>query len=163
MPFCATVLAIVMVIAVGASAVAFADPRNNDRSASYPVAVADALCKGPPANVFEPYGSAGWLLYEENRGAPRPCAHDPVFIFGEVYVMGPQLFQEYLDASAAAPDTAAILESHDVTAVWQGRGSALASWLATNDRWTCVWGDPANVIYTPTSAAADWPSSGTGC
>ena len=163
MPFVAAVVAVVAALSAGISLLSYADARNNDRSAAYPVAVADTLCKGPPARVFQPYGSAGWLLYELERGAQQPCARDSVFIFGDVLVMGPVLFQEYLNAAAAKPDTDAILNRHNVDAVWQQRGTPLATWLAAHGDWACVWGSSTDVVYARSNAAGSWPSHGTGC
>ncbi|HUY60552.1 MAG TPA: hypothetical protein VMW49_01635, partial [Candidatus Dormibacteraeota bacterium] len=96
------VLAVVAGLRIGAMA---ASPQNRPLSAAYPVAVGRVLCHGPAARVFAPYGASGWLLYRIDRRAPigRGCAPDRVFIFGEVDLIGPRIFQQYLMAAAGLP------------------------------------------------------------
>ncbi|MGH7723495.1 MAG: hypothetical protein ACRENL_11830 [Candidatus Dormibacteria bacterium] len=163
MPFCALVLAAVTAVSGVLIAQRIADPLNDDRGAAYPVAVADAVCATPASNVLEPYGSAGWLLFEMVRGAPRPCTYHPVFIWGDVYTIGPRIFQEYLDAVAARPDALSILDAEHVQTVWQARGGALPTLLQHTPGWTCVYGALGQVIYTRSGLATAWHDDRGGC
>jgi hypothetical protein len=163
MAFCALALAIVTAVSGVVIAQRLTDPLNNDRSATYPVAVADALCATPSSNVLEPYGSAGWLLFEMVRGAPRPCTFHPVFIWGDAYSVGPRVFQEYLDAVAARPDALGILDAERVQTVWQAEGDALPLLLQRTSGWTCVYGARGQVIYTRSGLAAPWHADRSGC
>jgi hypothetical protein len=163
MPFCALALAVVTVVSAVVIANRLADPLNNDRSAVYPVAVASALCATPPSNVLEPYGSSGWLLFEMVRGAPRPCAFHPVFIWGDAYTMGPRLFQEDLDAVAARPDALTILDTEGVQTVWQTKGDPLPALLQRTPGWTCVLGSEGQVVYTRSTLAGAWHADRSGC
>jgi hypothetical protein len=162
-PFCALALAVATAVSGVVIAQRLTDPLNNPRSAAYPVAVADALCATPQANVLEPYGSAGWLLFEMVRGAPRPCTYHPVFIWGDAYSVGPRIFQEYLDAVAAQPDALAILDGEHVQTVWQAGGDALPLLLQRTPGWTCVYGAAGQVIYTRSALAAAWHADRSGC
>jgi hypothetical protein len=162
-PFCALALAAVTAVSATVIAQHLTDPLNDSRSAAYPVAVAGALCAAPPSTVLEPYGSAGWLLFEMARDAPRPCTNHQVFIWGDVNAVGPYVFQAYLDAVAARPDALAILDSERVQTVWQARGDALPSLLQRTSGWTCVFGAGGQVIYTRSGLAAGWHADRTGC
>jgi hypothetical protein len=163
LPFCALALAIATAVSGVVIARRLADPLNNDRSAVYPVAVADALCATPPSNVLEPYGSAGWLLFELVRWAPRPCAFHPLFIWGDAYTVGPQLFQQYLDAVAARADAISILDSTRVQTVWQAQGDALPALLQRTPGWTCVLGSGGQLVYTRSSLATGWHADRSAC
>jgi hypothetical protein len=163
MPFCVLALAVATAVSGVVSAQKLTDPLNTPRSGAYPVAVADAVCATPSSNVLEPYGSAGWLLFEMLRGAPRPCAYHPLFIWGDANTVGPRIFQEYLDAVAARPDALAILDAEHVQTVWQAEGDALPSLLQRTTGWTCVYGAAGQVIYTRSGLAEAWHADRSGC
>ncbi len=163
MAFCALALAVVTAVSVVVIAQRLSDPLNNPRSAAYPVAVADAVCATPSSNVLEPYGSAGWLLFQMVRGAPRPCTYHPVFIWGDAQSVGPRIFQEYLDAVAARPDALAILDAEHVQTVWQAADDALPLLLQRTPGWRCVYGAGQQVIYTRSALAATWHADRSGC
>jgi hypothetical protein len=162
-PFCVLALAVATAVSGVVIAQKLTDPLNTPRSGAYPVALADAMCATPSSNVLQPYGSAGWLLFEMVRGAPRPCAYHPLFIWGDANTIGPRIFQEYLDAVAARPDALAILDAEHVQTVWQAEGDALPSLLQRTTGWTCVYGAAGQVIYTRSGLAEAWHADRSGC
>ena len=162
MPFCALALVIVTAVSGVLIAQRLSDPLNNPRSAAYPVAVADAVCATPSSNLLEPYGSAGWLLFEMVRGA-TPCVYHPLFIWGDAYTVGPRIFQEYLDAAAARPDALAILDGEHVQTVWQAGGDPLPLLLQRTPGWTCVYAAAQQVIYTRSALAVTWHEDRSSC
>ncbi len=160
-----TALAALVVVAglrIGAMA---ASPENRPLSAAYPVAVGRVLCQGPAARVFAPYGASGWLLYRIDPRAPigRGCAPDRVFIFGEVDLIGPVVFHQYLVAAAGLPAATRILRQYGVTAVWQPRQGPLTALLRRDPNWTCVFANRGNVVFAWHAAASRWRASRAAC
>jgi hypothetical protein len=163
--FVGAVLLMVVLASVVRISSQLSSPDNRLESSAYPVQVGRAICEGPTARVFTPYGSSGWLLYRIDPRDPAGsnCAPDRLFIFGEVDLMGPQVLEKYLTAISASPGTMAILDHYQVSLVWQGRGSALALLLQGKSNWSCVYANKESVLYAPNSDASAWHASRVDC
>ncbi len=131
----------------------------------YPVQVGKVICEGPPARVFAPYGSSGWLLYRLDHRDPagRDCAPDQLFIFGEVDLMGPKVLKQYLRAVSAAPGTMAILSHYQVSLVWQGRADPLTRLLQNQPGWMCVFANKESVLYASPGHSGGWHAPRSDC
>ncbi|MHB8554156.1 MAG: hypothetical protein ACYDCB_00605 [Candidatus Dormibacteria bacterium] len=163
--FVAVVLGLVVVAAGARVSAQLASPENHLQSAAYPVQVGRVICAGPPARVFTPYGSSGWLLYRLDHRTPAGsgCAADRVFIFGEVVLMGPQVMADYLRISAGYPGSLTLLRRYGVNLVWQARGTSLTDLLQKASGWRCVFATSSNVLFAPTDSAAQWHASRSAC
>ncbi len=142
---------------------AWRSPQNSPTSSVYAEPVARLLCHGPTANVFTPYGAAGWLLFQLDHRQPagRTCATDRVFIFGEVNVMGARNLARYLVVASGGPGAARILAATHSTVVWQGRTSPLVARLARDRRWRCIFADHRDVVFAAAATAGRWPTDGS--
>ncbi len=140
-------------------------PENSLTGSAYPVQVGRVICEGPPARVFAPYGSSGWLLYRIDHRVPlgRSCAPDTVFIFGEVVLIGRQVMSEYLTAVGGGQGSLAVLREHHVTLVWQPRAAPLTVLLLSTPGWRCVFATSSNVLLAPAAAASSWHASRADC
>ena len=142
---------LVLVISLVASAFItgehLASPLNNSKSSAYPVAVAEEICSLPKENLFTPYGSSGWILYEMKDGGIKNCPQDKVFIFGDVDTMGPIIFQAYLNITAGSSDSLALLKNYHAQLVWQQKGSPLITVLEGSPNWRLIWQNGTEVIF----------------
>jgi len=163
--FVAGVLLVVLLTAGARVADQLASPLNQLQGSAYPVAVGRVICQGPPARVFAPYGSSGWLLYriDPHQPAGRDCAPDRVFIFGEVVLMGPRVMADYLQISAGYPGSLKLLRQYRVSLVWQGRASPLTELLQQAPGWRCVFATSSNVLFAPAASADQWHASRQLC
>jgi hypothetical protein len=127
--------------------------------------VGKVICEGPPARVFAPYGSSGWLLYRLDHRDPsgRDCAPDQLFIFGEVDLMGPKVLKQYLSAVSAASGTMAILSHYQVSLVWQGRADPLTRLLQNQPGWMCVFANKESVLYASPGHSGGWHAPRGDC
>lgn len=163
--FVAAVLIIVSLAAGARMVDQLHSPKNELMGSAYPVAVGRVICDGPPARVFAPYGSSGWLLYriDHRVAAGRHCAPDRVFIFGEVVLMGRQILSQYLTAVSGGAGSLAVLRQHRVNLVWQPRGAPLSTLLLRTRGWRCVFATSSNMLLATTASAPAWHSSRAGC
>lgn len=163
--FVAAVLIIVSLAAGARMVDQLHSPKNELMGSAYPVAVGRVICDGPPARVFAPYGSSGWLLYriDHRVAAGRHCAPDRVFIFGEVVLMGRQILSQYLTAVSGGAGSLAVLREHRVNLVWQPRGAPLSTLLLRTRGWRCVFATSSNMLLATTASAPAWHSSRAGC
>lgn len=109
---------------------------NSVQGSPYAVAEGNAVCHGPVAGVFAPYGSSGWLIYRLDHREPlgRDCANSRAFIFGEVVLIGPRVFGAYLKVAAGTADALDTLHRYRASLVWQTRQTAPAQLLCQSPR-----------------------------
>ncbi|MGH7608627.1 MAG: hypothetical protein ACREOD_01595 [Candidatus Dormibacteria bacterium] len=163
--FVGAITALALVAGVVRVSAQLSSPYDQLQGSYYPAQVGRVICNGPPARVFAPYGSAGWLLYrlDHRQAAGRGCAPDRVFVFGEVDLMGPTVLADYLTTVAAGRGTMAILDRYRVNLVWQGRATPLANLLGREPGWTCVFADRQSVLYASPGHAGGWNGARAGC
>lgn len=163
--FVATVMVVIVIAGTIRIGQQLGSPDNQMQSSAYATQVGRVICQGPASRIFAPYGSSGWLIYRIDHLEPKGvgCSASSVFIFGEVVLMGRQVFADYLAIAAGGSDASTILRQYRVTLVWQAVGSPLAVQLQSNSAWTCVYAGAGNILYAPDSQAKNWHASRSQC